>query len=224
MDNDFHLVTNDYTLEDACKFAGDSPSVFLYHCEILARKRGLFFRFSSPLRYMMDCALETLHYFIDQYTKSPIVQLGTKMENSRVTIFKKNSFIQDRTDRERRRTQINLRNDLKRKQQNVRTSLRSKITKLKRKLKRKMKQRRKLESIRRMSLKFQHSKRLWNENQRWRLSYRMHLVSKETFAKMKEAIEYYMPPSRKVSSHELVCPKIENWTMQTCRHISHIIR
>ena len=214
------LVCDDYTLSYAKDVAG-SVAQFLEMVELLARKRGLFFRFSSPLRYMMNYALEYIHV-LQRIHVYPLDRFN--METTRVTMYRKNSVVQDERERREQRLCLRERNFKVKRQRLQKRKLRRKISSLKNKIKKAEQRERKRASILRISMKYAVCKRRWCSTQRWQLTCRMHNVTKKQFMKMKEVIEFYIPPITRLRYHEISSPPVEQWTTQMCRHVSHVIR
>ncbi len=216
------LVPNDYTLRDAYT-ASKGVHEFLHLLKVLAQKRAMFFRRSSPLRYMMEFTIERIEQLQFVETSVGNIALYDSSKSLR-TIFRKNSVWQDMQDvKKRKEEQEKIRDARKRKRESYLED-RRKIRNLRKKIKTAQRQRRQIDSIAKTSLRFVDSKRQWTAQQRLNLWKRMQQVDEQKFKKMKSVIEWYLPPDTPGNPNTIEYCDPMCWTVQTCRHVSHVIR
>lgn len=215
------LVVNDYTMQRA-RDTASTASEFLHLTKVLAQKRREFFRRSSPLRYMMDYMIENILQWEHMLTTVGYSSRCGVAASLR-TIYRKTSVCQDQKDQEERRRLVKRKRDARKRKRKAYVEDRKYISCLKQKIKRKKKEYRQYMSILHTSERFANSKRKWDDGQRDRLRRRMENVDKRRFFKMKAVIEFYIPPT-KPNDVEIEHCDPHMWTVQTCRHVSHVIR
>ena len=99
------------------------------------------------------------------------------------------------------------------------------IATLKRKIRDAERVLRQRESIARAAVRFSDSKRNWNDKQRTALMRRIrNITCRHRFAKMISVVDFYLPGSVRGESLSLRDCDPFMWTVQTCRHVSHVIR
>lgn len=215
------LLECDYTLECAKFRADTSVAGFLHYARVLATKRALFFRPSSPLRYMMECFLEEINLLDRMTNVGNALRVRPKMIHP--TVYRKTSVHQDgvaRMNRKRKRAMEKASRAHERAEQKQN---RERIRTLRRRVKWYEDLFRRRRTILRVSQRFSNSRRDWSYGQRDNLKSRVEALRRsttriKTLARMKEVIVFYVG-----AAYGDDCdPQL--WTVQTCRHVSHVIR
>lgn len=215
------LVVNDYTIAQA-RDTASTASEFLHLTKVLAQKRREFFRRSSPLRYMMDYMIESILQWEHMLTTVGYSSRCGVAASLR-TIYRKTSVYQDLRDQQKRREAVESERVARKRKRQTYIQERKHMSSLKRQIKKKQKEYRQFMSILRTSERFANSKRKWDVAQREKLRHRMQNVDARRFFKMKAVIEFYVPPMRPNDLEIEHCDP-HMWTVQTCRHVSHVIR
>jgi len=218
------LVPLDYTMKIACEKSNGVVGEFLHLVMRLAQKRALFFRRSSPLRYMMEVAMEIVQKWQESHGANGNASKRGVVRKLR-TVFRKTSEYQDIRDVQERKRKIEEEHARRRSKRVRYLNDRRRVSELKRKIRATERRLRNLESISRASLRFTDSKRDWSDAQRRALMDRIRgITCEQRFSKLKAVLEFYIPGSVSGDSLFLRDCDPSYWTIQTCRHISHVIR
>ena len=213
------LIDCDYTLECAKFRAGGSVAAFLHYARVLAIKRAVFFRQSSPLRYMMECFLEEIK-LLDVMTN-----VGSAVRKTLIsvepTVYRKTSVQQDHIARKKRKRHQAMEKASRAHEREEIISNRKRIHQLNAIIKAYEDLFKRRRTIIRVSKRFANSRRDWSFKQRELLIERMLSVeSQRTRNRMNEVIDFYIGKTRGVYDGN----NPHTWTVQTCRHVSHVIR
>lgn len=194
------MYPHDYTIHDAFKRSHHSIE-FLQHLYTLCTMRQSFFMRESPIWHCMEIVLE--------WTQQNVYEFAGLRKR---WVFKKHCAEQDRRDAQTRTN--------KRKFEQLQRTARVKQLEEKRQRTREEKEYirylrtkiRKMERFMRVASKLQYSARLWSDKDRQRLLDRISNASLERKHKMFEVLDFY---GTDIDPQE--------WTTQTCRHVSKII-
>lgn len=218
------LIVSDYTLEDAKSYAGESISSFLHYVRVLAMKRGIFFRNSSPIRYMMDCLAEEIQ-LLDTLTNVGNVH-RLALERSTPTLFRKTSMSQDRHEQRKRKREKSMMKSSHAHSRRISARNRLYIREMRAKVKAYEGRLRRNRTILRVSKRFENSCRGWTYTQREELAVKMRQVAsdRKRFDRMRNVIIFYAGGDSSWGRDFIGYCDPHKWTVQTCRHVSHVIR